>query len=109
MPRTDRGLAKLRAICLSLPNTTEKLAWGHPTFRVGGGRWFASYGDLQGRRTVSFKLEPPRAERMQHDPRFVKASRLGRHPVVSIDVALIDNWDDVEDMIRESYRLAASG
>ena len=27
---------KVREICLSLPDTEEKLAWGEPTFRVGG-------------------------------------------------------------------------
>ena len=27
-------LARLREICLSLPDATEKIAWGDPTFRV---------------------------------------------------------------------------
>src|SRR5262249_22216365 len=29
-------IERLREICLALPGTTEKLAWGEPTFRVGG-------------------------------------------------------------------------
>jgi hypothetical protein len=28
-------LARLRKICLSLPDTEEKIAWGTPTFRDG--------------------------------------------------------------------------
>jgi predicted DNA-binding protein (MmcQ/YjbR family) len=108
MARTDPVLARIRKFCLSLPDTSEKIAWGHPTFRVGGNAWFASCGEeLQGRMTVSFKLEAPRAEMMEKDPRFVKAGTLGRHRVISIDAALIDDWADVEDMIRESHRLAA--
>src|SRR5262249_56174446 len=35
---------KLRAICLALPNATEKLAWGEPTWRVRG-KLFAQLDD----------------------------------------------------------------
>ncbi|MBT2457262.1 MmcQ/YjbR family DNA-binding protein [Streptomyces sp. ISL-86] len=34
----------VRAIALSLPDSSEKLAWGMPTFRVGG-KIFAALGD----------------------------------------------------------------
>ena len=29
-------VARLRAICLALPEATEKIAWGEPTWRVRG-------------------------------------------------------------------------
>jgi len=32
----DAALALVRDLCLSLPDTEEKLAWGEPTFRVHG-------------------------------------------------------------------------
>ena len=38
------SLEKLRGVCLSLPETIEKEAWGGPTFRVKG-RMFAMYMD----------------------------------------------------------------
>ena len=37
-------VARLRAICLGLPDTTEKIAWGEPTWRVHG-RLFAQLDD----------------------------------------------------------------
>jgi predicted DNA-binding protein (MmcQ/YjbR family) len=37
-------LPQLREICLALPDATEKLAWGEPTFRVKG-RVFAMYSN----------------------------------------------------------------
>jgi hypothetical protein len=37
-------LARVRRICLALPEATEKTAWGAPTFRVGG-RLFAMFAD----------------------------------------------------------------
>ena len=37
-------LARVRKLCLSLPDATEKIAWGTPTFRTRG-RLFAMYAD----------------------------------------------------------------
>src|ERR671931_1278793 len=31
-------LARVRSLCLALPEAFEVEAWSHPTFRVGGGR-----------------------------------------------------------------------
>src|SRR5262245_10844257 len=42
MPKTP--VDRLRTICLALPETTEKLAHGEPTWRVGG-KMFASLDD----------------------------------------------------------------
>ena len=35
---------RVREICLALPDTTEKIAWGAPTFRVKG-RLFVMFSD----------------------------------------------------------------
>lgn len=40
----DAALALTRDICLSLPDTEEKIAWGAPTFRVHG-RLFVMFAD----------------------------------------------------------------
>jgi hypothetical protein len=31
-------LERVRALCLALPEAFERETWGHPTFRVGGGK-----------------------------------------------------------------------
>jgi hypothetical protein len=38
------ALARVRRACLALPDTAEKIAWGSPTFRVGG-RLFVMFVD----------------------------------------------------------------
>ncbi len=39
-------LARVRRLCLALPETSEKLAWGAPTFRVGRAqKMFATFAD----------------------------------------------------------------
>ena len=39
----DAALAKVRSLCLALPETKEVTAWGHPTFRAGK-KMFAAFG-----------------------------------------------------------------
>ena len=40
----DTALARARKICLALPDTEEKMAWGEPTWRTGG-RLFAMFAN----------------------------------------------------------------
>lgn len=40
----EKALALVRRLCLALPDAEEKIAWGEPTFRVGG-RLFAMFAN----------------------------------------------------------------
>jgi predicted DNA-binding protein (MmcQ/YjbR family) len=40
----EKALALVRRLCLALPDSEEKIAWGEPTFRVGG-RLFAMFAN----------------------------------------------------------------
>lgn len=40
----EKALALARKLCLALPDVEEKIAWGEPTFRVGG-RLFAMFAN----------------------------------------------------------------
>ena len=44
LAREKRDLERLRTLCLALPETTEKEAWGEPTWRVRG-KMFAMLDD----------------------------------------------------------------
>jgi len=107
MPKPDDTLARLRQICLTLPDTKETVAWRHPAFRVGE-KMFCGYEALDGKMTVGFKLEAAHAELLAQDPRVVRSQNFGQHKWVSIDAADIDDWAGIADMIMESYRLSAS-
>lgn len=43
-PASDAALKQVRGACLALPDTTEKIAWGAPTFRVRE-RLFVMFAD----------------------------------------------------------------
>ena len=44
---------KLRALCLSFPETSETSSWGHPNFRAGK-RTFAAFERVKGRPSIAF-------------------------------------------------------
>ena len=106
MPAIHPALKRLREICLALPDTKETLTWGKPHFRVGE-KIFCGFGEEDGRLTTGFKLTKPHHAIVVKLPGFWVAPYVGRHGWVSLDVDFIDEWDEVADMILESYRLIA--
>ena len=106
MAQPSTVLAKMREICLSLPDTKETLTWGEPHFRVGE-KIFAGCGEEKGRLTLGFKLERPHAEAILDDPRFHRAPYVGHAGWVSMDASGIRDWDEVRALVHESYRLIA--
>ena len=46
---------RLRSLCLSFPETTERSSWGHPNFRAGK-RTFATFEIVGGRPSIAFRL-----------------------------------------------------
>ena len=56
-----RTLQRVRKLCLAFPETSEKLAWGHPTFRVRD-KIFATIGVDEDGKRVTMTTKPPPGE-----------------------------------------------
>ena len=106
MAKTDAVLAKMREICLSLPDTKETMTWGKPHFRVGE-KIFAGCGEENGKQVIGFKLQMAHAEAVIKDPRFWRAPYVGHKGWVSMDPVGVKDWNEVRVMILESFRLIA--
>ena len=106
MAKIDAALAKIRKICLSLPDTKETMTWGKPHFRVGE-KIFAGYGEEDGKRIVGFKLEMAHANLAVQVPGFSRAPYVGHKGWVSLETDSVKDWEEVREMILESYRLIA--
>ncbi|MCC6781897.1 MAG: MmcQ/YjbR family DNA-binding protein [Planctomycetes bacterium] len=102
----DPILARYRALCLSLPEAVETITWGEPHYRVAK-RIFGGYGEEDGRTVIGFKLTPEHAAAIVADPRFRPAKYGGRHGWVSMDAAAIDDWEQLRELVLESYLLIA--
>ena len=102
----DAALAKMRKICLALPDTKETPTWGQPHFRVGE-KIFAGCGLEKGSISVGFKLEMDHADAMVKRPGFSRAPYVGHKGWVSVDPEVATDWDELRALIHESYRLIA--
>lgn len=105
---TQRPTARLRAICLALPEATEKEAWGDPTFRVRD-KIFAMEKRGDGR--VSLWCKAPEGSQMVlvgADPeRFFVPPYVGHNGWIGMRLDRKPSWDEVAVVVRRSYRLIA--
>ena len=106
MKKPKTPLDGVRDICLALPETTETLTWGQPHFRVRG-KIFAGCGEEGGKASLGFKLERAHAEAILDDPRFRRAPYVGHAGWVTMDPGGVRDWDEVRELLHESYRLIA--
>ena len=103
---------RFRDICLSFPETTEVFveAWGHPTFRVGPKlKMFASCSPPDAESpSIGMKVEKAHQHALVNsDTRFRIAAYVGKHGWIDMDASGPVDWDEVRELVLESYCLNA--
>ncbi len=100
----------LRAICMALPEAEEKPFGGHtaPTYRVRD-KMFATTTEQADRPEVWMKLAPgAQTILVESQPeRFFVPPYVGKSGWVGIWLDGDVDWEQVESLVRESYRLIA--
>jgi predicted DNA-binding protein (MmcQ/YjbR family) len=102
----DTALARVRAICLGYPQTTETSAWGHPNFRAGK-KTFVTFESIGGRPSIAFRLEPDQVRELCGMRAFFPTP-YGRGMWVSMRADGRLNWRLVQRLIDDSYRQVAT-
>ena len=100
-------LARVRKMCLSLPESHEKVAWGAPTFRVKD-RQFAMYVDDHhgdGRLALWCKAPPGAQEELvRADPgTFFVPPYVGKAGWIGIELDKGLDWGVVAGLLRDGY------
>ena len=114
-PRTPQILAvidEVRSICMALPDTAEVLAWGEPTWRVGGKLFamFDTHHHGHPHLSVWIAAEPEtQAGLIEADfERFWRPPYVGHKGWVAIVVDDADPpWDMIGSLIADAHRLIA--
>ena len=111
MARTPvKTTSRIAAICLSLPETEERPFGGHtsPAFRVRDKMFVVISED---RTTMTLKApEGVQAVLVASDPeRFIVPKYVGNKGWVGVrlDLATAPDWDEIAELIYESYCLIA--
>ncbi|MEO3434254.1 MmcQ/YjbR family DNA-binding protein [Inquilinus sp. CAU 1745] len=105
---SSEASARLRAICLALPEAVEKETWDDPTYRVRD-RIFAMERNRDGR--VSFWCKAPAGSQMiltGADPdRFFIPPYVGPKGWIGMWIDNDPDWAEVAEIVRRSYVLVA--
>lgn len=101
----EATLARLRSLCLALPETSETASWNHPNFRAGR-KTFVAFERVKGRASIAFRLEPGDVERLLQRKQFF-ATPYGRGLWASLWAEGRVDWRAVQDLVEKSYRVVA--
>jgi len=106
-------LPTLRKICLALPETTERLSHGEPTWFIRDKKTFVSYSDHHHNDRLAFVCAaPPGAQQamVAADPeRFFVPPYVGGRGWLGVHLDLDEptDWDEVAELVEDAYRVVA--
>jgi predicted DNA-binding protein (MmcQ/YjbR family) len=101
-------MTRIRKICLELPESYEEETWGTATFRVHK-KIFAMVASEKGSTTASMKaLREDQTAMLSQGIPFFDPPYVGSKGWIGIDLksGALD-WEEVAEVVRESYRLVA--
>lgn len=107
MNDTD-AIARIREICLALPEVAEKPFGGHtaPSFRVRD-KLFVMTSEDGG--SMTFKGAPGMQEALvaAEPERFFVPAYVGSKGWIGARLDAAHDWDEIAELIRDSYRMVA--
>lgn len=106
-------VARLRRICMALPEANERLSHGEPTWFAGKGRVFAMLDDHHhGAAHLSVWLPQPLGAQealIGSDPeRFFRPPYVGVSGWVGVVLDMDPDWHEVARLVREAYLSVAT-
>ena len=97
---------KVRGYSKSLPGVTEKLQWDDAVCFKVHGKMFAVLG--LDRIRLTFKCTPEAFAELIERADIRPSRYLGRHNWVTLDRLDAIGWDELQDLLRHSYEMAAA-
>ena len=95
-------------LCLALPDAFEVETWGHPTFRVGGGKGKIFCIAADDGSSMRLKADPAEREALlaQGEP-FYMPAYVGGKGWVGMDLGRGTDWEEVAELVATSYCIIA--
>ena len=106
------ALARVREACVALPEVTERLSHGSPTWFVRGKRTFVMFLDdhHDDGRLAIWCAAPPgvQDDLVESDPgRFFRPPYVGHRGWIGLRLDVEPDWDEVAGVCEEAYRAVA--
>lgn len=104
-------LSRLRSLCLALPEVSERLSHGEPTWFVGGKKTFVMYADHHHDDRLAFWCAAPAGMQeafIEASPRrFFRPPYVGHRGWLGVWLDVQVDWDEIADIVRDAYRVVA--
>jgi hypothetical protein len=108
---TADPLQVLRRLCLALPETTERLSHGEPTWFVRDRKAFVTYADHHHDDVLAFwcAAGPGVQEALvaSSPDRFFVPPYVGHRGWVGVRLDVPVDWDEVAELVTDAYRQVA--
>ena len=108
----DKVLAKMRELCLALPETSERLSHGEHTFFVRDKKTFVTFDDNhhESGRLAVWCAAPAGAQTamVEEDPeRFFVPPYVGHRGWLGVRLDRRVDWDEIAAIVEDAYRVVA--
>ncbi|WP_141997448.1 MmcQ/YjbR family DNA-binding protein [Amycolatopsis cihanbeyliensis] len=108
---SDDRLESLRRICLVLPEVTERLSHGEPTWFVRGRKTFVTYADHHHDDRLGFWCPAPpgvQEELVAQEPeRFFRPPYVGHRGWLGVRLDVDVDWAEIAEIVTDAYRMVA--
>jgi predicted DNA-binding protein (MmcQ/YjbR family) len=101
--RPRRILEKLGSLCARLPETSDSEAFGNPCWKAGK-KTFVCVHSASGRLKLQFWVGVEQQAMLTSDPRYSIPSYIGHNGWIDLDIDQRIDWQEVESLLRVSYR-----
>jgi hypothetical protein len=107
----DDPQERLRRICLALPETTERLSHGEPTWFVRGKKTFVSYADHHHDDRLAFWCAAPHGAQealvAENPETFFVPPYVGGRGWIGVRLDVPVDWAAIAELVQDSYRVVA--
>jgi hypothetical protein len=107
----DDPLARLRQICIALPEVTERLSHGEPSWFIREKKLFVSYANHHHDDRLAFWCAAPAgAQEMlveSDSERFFIPPYVGHRGWLGVRLDVPTDWDEITDLVKDAWRVVA--
>ena len=104
-------LGNLRRLCLALPEVTERLSHGEPTWFIQGKKTFVMFANHHHDDRLAFWCAAPdgaQEARVGASPeRFFVPPYVGHRGWLGVFLDVPVDWDEISDLVTDAYRVVA--
>lgn len=104
-------LDTLRQLCMRLPEVTERLSHGEPTWFIRGKKTFVTYADHHHDDRLAFWCAAPEGVQetmVEADPaHYFRPPYVGHRGWLGVYLDVPVDWDAIADVVEDAYRTVA--